>query len=375
MSDYLPVDEVACIMADASEVVLRPVLLLEHILENTENIDKVVGDEAMEIELYKHNVYSPNASNACSEISIANSNIHICDVAVGNSNVAVNSSDIDWGNPDYDNEYEEDDRCDDIPSEHKKKRSKKSTSTIGYTNQPVVSCIESYVGHFNSKNWLLAMGIGVTGVNVDTNTSPYAASKKKKTFVPTSKEMQGEVIRRAVSLGLPTPRPRGWNFRKCYDWLSNNKVTDEADILFLKKEIGEFTKLLEIDNNERCIEDEANKVSEAWFGPEPYLRLYHVMLDDNVREAFTKVHNVMSRSELDARNSSEKPKDFYELAADLYNDPDFNPVTSVYKDLHTDFSVSIELLYKNAPCPVTPSKIKEKLADVRAKLVILISNW
>jgi hypothetical protein len=26
-------------------------------------------------------------------------------------------------------------------------------------------------------------------------------------------------------------------------------------------------------------------------------------------------------------------------------------------------------------CPVTPAKIKEKLADVRAKLVVVISNW
>jgi hypothetical protein len=33
------------------------------------------------------------------------------------------------------------------------------------------------------------------------------------------------------------------------------------------------------------------------------------------------------------------------------------------------------LLHKNAPCPVTPSKIKEKLADVRAKMVVIISNW
>jgi hypothetical protein len=114
--------------------------------------------------------------------------------------------------------------------------------------------------------------------------------------------------------------------------------------------------------------------NDAWVGQYPYLRLYHVIMEDEIMTAYGKLFNAKDRAELDAQNSNERPKIFYELAAEKFNDPEYNPHTTIYPNLHDDCRWSIELKASEAPI-ATPQKIKEKLADVRAKLVIIINNW
>jgi hypothetical protein len=97
-------------------------------------------------------------------------------------------------------------------------------------------------------------------------------------------------------------------------------------------------------------------------------------MDDDVRLAFQN-KNKKNRAEIDAHNSKECPPKFFELASNLHHDKDFNPVTNAYPNLHKDFAGLIVLFNDEAPQNVTPEKIKEKLADVHAKLVIIVSNW
>lgn len=99
------------------------------------------------------------------------------------------------------------------------------------------------------------------------------------------------------------------------------------------------------------------------------------MLDDNIRLAYANINQVLNRTELDARNSIVRPPDFFELAAELFNDSGFNPETNIYSELHEDFNYPIKLFHKDAPTPTTPQKIKEKIADIRARLVVVIDNW
>ena len=54
-----------------------------------------------------------------------------------------------------------------------------------------------------------------------------------------------------------------------------------------------------------------------------------------------------------------------------FNDPSFNPSTNVYPELHDMFAKPIELKYDDAPTPATPDKIKDQLADARAKLILV----
>jgi hypothetical protein len=50
-------------------------------------------------------------------------------------------------------------------------------------------------------------------------------------------------------------------------------------------------------------EEELHRGNEAWLRQEPYLRLYHVIMEDDVKDAYSKAFNVMTRAELDTRHS------------------------------------------------------------------------
>jgi hypothetical protein len=98
------------------------------------------------------------------------------------------------------------------------------------------------------------------------------------------------------------------------------------------------------------------------------------MMDDNVRVAYANMYKTKDRAELDGRNSSGRPPDCFELASKLYNDDQYNPQTLVFPCLHQDFEQSLTLYAIDAPM-VNPQKLKEKWADVRGKLVIIVANY
>eukprot|EP00957_Ditylum_brightwellii_P019649 1482328-Ditylum_brightwellii.AAC.1 len=116
-------------------------------------------------------------------------------------------------------------------------------------------------------------------------------------------------------------------------------------------------------------------LQEEWTGPNPCLRMYHVLMEDTVREEFLSHNNVQDRQTLDDHNSSSQLPTFYEIVSTKFNDPGFNPTTEALSNLHEYFAHLIKLKFEDAPTPTSPDKVKDKLADVRAKLVILISDW
>ena len=62
------------------------------------------------------------------------------------------------------------------------------------------------------------------------------------------------------------------------------------------------------------------------------------------------------------------------MCANLFNDPEFNPSTIPYPDLHPNFVSPIYLSQQNCP-NVTPEKVKSKIADSRAKVALLANAW
>ncbi len=143
------------------------------------------------------------------------------------------------------------------------------------------------------------------------------------------------------------------------------------DVIFVKKQCMLYHQLLQNAAQEK--RKEGN--SPSWIGNVPYLRLYHCLIDDNIREAYVNRDNVMSRLELDGRNSDSRLLTFYEKVSIKYNDPNFNPVSEELNDLHDDYTSPIDLCYSGAPTPTTPNKIKDVLTNCRAKLTIIIDNW
>lgn len=237
------------------------------------------------------------------------------------------------------------------------------------------ACQKLYNDNSNSKKILLSMAISI-GSFGDLSMEPYKSAVNRKSFTPTADNLKDEISRRAAFFKLDKkPRPKGWNTARLIQWLVGNPITEVDDIEFITREVSDFESKLVAAANERSSEAELHRGVEAWLGAEPFLRLYHVMMDDKVREAYTNLNNVLNRAELDARNSEARPPDFYDLACNLFNDNQFNPETHVYPDLHEDFKSPIKLLFKDAPTPATPQKIKEKIADIRARLVVIIDKW
>jgi hypothetical protein len=165
---------------------------------------------------------------------------------------------------------------------------------------------------------------------------------------------------------------RNYSKTKLLTWLSNNPIDDPVDVAFLVKEEAVFRKVLTDAKQEKTLftnkEPSRNK---PWLDNEPYLRLYHCLLDDNVRKAFLKKDDALNRQQLDANKSTKRPPNWEELARDPFNDPKFEPISLDLIDLHQDFACEITLEFNHMPGLITAEEVKSRLADCRAKLVIV----
>ena len=113
-------------------------------------------------------------------------------------------------------------------------------------------------------------------------------------------------------------------------------------------------------------------IHRTWSNDIPYLRLYHTLVDDNIRQAFGEAYAVKAREELDGRNSG-LYKSFYEKAAEKFNDNDWIPNSIVFPDLHEDFEKSKPLPLNVAP--ITAEQFKKKLTENCYKMVKVITDW
>jgi hypothetical protein len=155
------------------------------------------------------------------------------------------------------------------------------------------------------------MGIGLEEtIRIDTNAEPYKSSNSRRSFVPTGNILIQEILRRAVSFGLPVsklPKPENWVNKKRLTWLKNNPILAPGEIDFVTLEIVAFDDLFKAGTTERQNDIAPTQSKDAWNGPLPYLQLYHVLMEDEVRIAFLDQYKAKERAKLDGRNSSECP--------------------------------------------------------------------
>ena len=124
--------------------------------------------------------------------------------------------------------------------------------------------------------------------------------------------------------------------------------------------------------NESQEREDNRVIHRSWSSDVPFLRLYHMLVDDSIRSAFGKAYAAKTREELDGRNSS-LFQSFYEKASNHFNDPNWIPHSLVSPDLHEDYTKSRPLPLKVAP--LTPKEFQKKLNDNRYKMVKVISDW
>ena len=85
---------------------------------------------------------------------------------------------------------------------------------------------------------------------------------------------------------------------------------------------------------------------------------------------------VLTRTELDARNSKVREATVWEMLSDKWNDDNYHPETST-SGCHEDFSSPISLDYSKVEdlSSASPEKVENKFAEMRANLIRIINQW
>jgi hypothetical protein len=236
-----------------------------------------------------------------------------------------------------------------------------------------------YISKGNDKRVFICLCIGAKdGMGkpiIDLETDPWAKQPAELKKPKQAEHVKPEIVRRATVLGMKQPRPGQWNVDKCFEWLNENPVMDVGCRMFLVKEAARLSKIL----TEAIQEKEAIASTirlGVWSGPKPYLRLVHCIIEDDIRPHYLRRDAVMSRSQLDSRNSDSRAPTAYELIAAKWNNGTFNPHTSV-SSCHLDFMDPIDVGYEVVKHlrPATVVDIKDRLTDIRARLIRMIKKW
>jgi hypothetical protein len=220
---------------------------------------------------------------------------------------------------------------------------------------------------------VLAYGILANKRNIgDWEAEPYASYSGRNRFLPTQPIIVAEVFRRSKYHKKVPPKCKNWTKCLLLEWLLENPRKNLDDVNFLIKEEESFRNVLAEARKEReTTSTEPTKPTKKspWISNEPFLRLYHCLLDDAVKQAFLKKDDALTRQQLDANKSDKRAPTYAELARDLFNDEEFRPVSQGLPDLHDDFAEEIPLGLETMP--ITADEVKNRLADSRAKLIVV----
>ena len=225
---------------------------------------------------------------------------------------------------------------------------------------------------------LFAMSIGLTPEETHQHREEALIASKCVTRTEirvTSTLMGGEIKRRVSVLGVKEVRPRAWSIPKKEKWLVDHPVTQsEADFIS-----NEIRKYLDKKQFSKARKDASAAANGEGIGEDKKrkMRLFEAIFHDNLRVHFLKRNDSKSCVEVDARNSKEhRPKSFWELAAEMFNDPKFSPSSRTFPDFHSKFSVSFPLTFDKATHkPTTPEETKRIYMEARSMLNKAIQGW
>jgi hypothetical protein len=168
-----------------------------------------------------------------------------------------------------------------------------------------ICCKANFIAKQNNKQVLLTMCIGLGVGSIEEE--PYSSARQKRIFSPTVPSMLAEILRRSTFLELPKePKPKNWKRPAMIHWLEQFPIKNTSCVSYIKAEERIFRDAL----------SEAKKEGEsgaspalAWRTDVPWLRLYHCLISDVVKEAFKIRNQLMDKDELDtSKNHPKRPK-------------------------------------------------------------------
>jgi hypothetical protein len=108
-----------------------------------------------------------------------------------------------------------------------------------------------------------------------------------------------------------------------------------------------------------------------WNTMEPWQRLYHCAAQDGARELDTMEGRGKRKDQIDARNLESHPPSYYAKVAEYYNSGE---IFATYKwpEVADDFAEMKLLDFEDMPGgKITAEEVKTRLADTRAKLIVV----
>ncbi|CAB9521596.1 unknown protein [Seminavis robusta] len=226
---------------------------------------------------------------------------------------------------------------------------------------------------------LMAMAMGLTSVDGrelgNTDIEPFVSMKFHKKVVPTAKDLMEEIKRRCkLDSSKKAPSCRHWNKDKLVSWLKENPMSDVIDRVFVQLEEEKLFNMLTKAAEEKTETAKKNQTG-AWVTLEPYLRLIECFFHDDNRELLMRTNKALTRDELDARNSDQRPVDYWEAVARIFNDDSYVFFSRMLPELHPTFADVIDLSFDKVPGTISAQEARRRFSDCRAKLVKIVSKW
>jgi hypothetical protein len=231
----------------------------------------------------------------------------------------------------------------------------------------------------NSQPVLLAMCQGLVSRPTDAYSGTYVfdtetddvlkAFPQKALFFPMVKHLKEEALRRARLFKIK-PLKKSASKSELTDWLKLHPINNDLDEAFLRFEAGRTYQMILKQAEESEVVERERLASRNWGDHRPWMRFYHVATSDEARVLLRSSNDVLTREELDARNSGVRPLTFYEKVAEMFNDPNTVYVSVSLPDLHSTFADSIELRFEDMPGgAMTADEAKSRMGDARAKMI------
>lgn len=151
------------------------------------------------------------------------------------------------------------------------------------------------------------------------------------TLMPTKKLLAEEIIRRNPRAKI---NQKNTLLQDLYKELLNLKFEDPKDHQYALHEERKLRLLI----SEMLGEKTKARSKSAAQTFKDRMRLICAFEDDNIVMAYRLSQEVMTRSQLDARNSEVRLTDFYDLIVSKFNDDNWVPKSIALPDLHSDFA-------------------------------------
>ena len=201
------------------------------------------------------------------------------------------------------------------------------------------------------------------------DAAPYNLQKKKTGWRPTLAMYKKELKRRNKDAGISN--------KKTEDILAllreKHALTDAQDIEFVKSRVAHYTAKLQ-EYQEAESQKQPASSSRTTSQRNDRMRFVECMVLDLVKPLYLRVNEVMTRYQMDGRNSERAEPDFFDVESDLFNDPSFVPLSRYLPDLHSDYSQRF-LLPLEEDYLMKPERAKALISSMKPRIAKMIANY